>query len=642
MTRISIRGILRTGLLQIPLLAAVAAAEPVGLNVQANRTQVYFGESFTLQVVVTGAESPTDPDISAIKFATVRGLGSRSESRISMSYVNGRASRETVVRRISEYEIMPAKTGDFTAGPVLLKIGTQTYTHPGPAIRVLGVEAQDHVKLTVQASRESVLVEEPFEITLSIVLQQLPAGFADVDPLYPSSPPRITADFLEQQAPEGLEGPNMGQILQQRLVQGRRAGFAINNYQIDTGNFPFFGLQDPANRAAVFRLDRTAITDKGTNCFQYTLPIRYIPKREGTYTFGPVIFKGSVAVGIDNRGQPLEDQVYAIGPAVTVRVIPPPQEGRPPTFIGVISSNLHAEASLDAQTCRVGDSLTLTLTLSGDANFENMTPPTLGDQTSLTRLFRVYDDTVQSRTLEGKRQFTYTMRPIAAGTIELPPIEIAYYDTRTRRYETARTTVLPLRVNETTQVSSESIIDTGQQIAPQVPMQRGWAIGPLLYSPLGAVHTPLAPAPWQITLLLAPMLAMALFTLYRQATPRIRHVLAKRHTRGALGRTLQKLETARDSAAIYQALSFYLADRFHHEGGTLTPADARQLLEANLSSSAAGLPPAAASLLKAIEHHFNAQYTHASAKANPSPVDTPALIKALGEVDVALKSAVKT
>jgi hypothetical protein len=627
---------------QVLAYVGLAAADNISLDVHASRNQVYLGESFNMQVAISGSESTSEPDLTGIKACTIRPLGSRSENRFSLSSVNGRMTRQHVVRRIFEYEIMPAQAGEFRAGPVSMKVGNQAYTHPGPAIRVQGIEDQDQVRITVQASREAVLVEEPFEITLLIFLRRLPSNLADADPIYPSNPPRLNADFFDQQAPEGLEGPNIGQLLQQRLATGRRPGFAINNYQTDPMSIPLFGLHDPFNRTAVFQLDRTAVTENGIHYFQYAFPLRYVPKKEGTYTFGPVVFKGPVAVGLDSHGQPLERQIFAVGPAVTVRVLPPPEEGRPSTFIGVIGSNLVVEASLDAQTCRVGDPLTMTLTLSGSANFEGVVPPVLGNQPSLTRHFKVYDDTVQARTLDGKRQFTYTIRPIAANTIELPPIEVAYYDTQKRRYEVARSTVLPLRVNETTQVGGEIVIEMSPGISPAAPltqMQRGWVIAPLLYSPLGAVHTPLAPTTWHFALLLAPVLAIGSITLYRRGAPRIRQFLAGRHIRGACGRAIRELETARDSAAICRAVSFYLADRLNTTGSTLTPGDARAHIEKRLAFHEAGLPSAADTLLTAFEHHFNAQYAHGTSTADQPPVSDAALAEALINLDRLLENS---
>ncbi|MBN1556902.1 MAG: BatD family protein, partial [Lentisphaerae bacterium] len=408
----------------MPILAAAAS-----LDVAANRADIYLGESVLLTVKVSNGKTHDTPDLSALQDCDVEALGSRGESRSSLSFVNGQWKRTTFSGRIYTYRLTPRKPGVFRAGPITVSADGGALRDPGPRIRVAGIEQQDRVRVRLDASRDTVLVDEPFEIVLSVAIRNMPPPHDAADPLNPEDPPLLSADYLDAAAIEGLETPDVRAILQERLVSDRRtAGFALNNYTVRPdpfdmrSMFDFDALMQP--RAARFRFDRRSDEIDGNPCYVYTLRLAYVPKEEGSYTFGPALFKGPVLTGIE-AGQPDLRRIFAVGPACTVRVVPPPEAGRPASYIGAIGTALDVAASLDAQTCSVGDPLTLTLSLGGDISLDNIEPPALTAQTNLVTNFRIYDDSVRPEREPGQRRYRYTVRPTRAGTLEFPPVEIA-------------------------------------------------------------------------------------------------------------------------------------------------------------------------------------------------------------------------
>ena len=60
-------------------VALPLAAADVTVNVEANRNQLYLGESFILQVNVSGA-GEAEPDLSQIKNSKVRSLASKTSA----------------------------------------------------------------------------------------------------------------------------------------------------------------------------------------------------------------------------------------------------------------------------------------------------------------------------------------------------------------------------------------------------------------------------------------------------------------------------------------------------------------------------------------------------------------------------------
>ena len=537
-------------------VAAAVFAEEVTLDVTASRDEIYQGETFNLTVAVNGADrNVSEPDLSGIDGAKIQFLGSHSNSRSSVTIINGRMTRESYEGRIFSYAIQPTKTGLFRAGPIRVTAAGKSQTHNGVTVKVTGVDQQDKVIAAVKASSTSVLVEEPFNITLSIAVQELPEPYSkNFEPLSPREMPHLNADFLELRQPDpALKGPDLNQIFNP-LIQAGRANtslpaFAINNYQarsIDLSGFDsFFGSDDPFRPQPYrFRLEPKRITLNGKKYIEYTLALTYVPTKEGEQTFGPVTFKGPILTGVSQNRFTMQ-MIYTIGPAVTVRVVPPPDEGRPDTFIGAVGKSMAATATFDTQVCKVGDPVTLTLEVTGPVSVSNMRAPLLNLQPNLTKDFRIYDDSISSDTLPNGKRFKYRVRPMREGTLEFPPISLAYYDTSNRTYAVINTLPIPIQANATTQIATEDLGEAdpaadpnGSRLVETAPKAPGMTL-----SPLGAQNDTLLPPPERIwglavtgpALCLGALLFFPLLGFLRKWREAGRHSGALRHALGALG-----------------------------------------------------------------------------------------------------------
>ena len=563
-------------LLPLPLLAA-----DLSLDVRASREQLYLGESFHLTVKVSGSRRPPKPDLSGIADVRIRSLGARSENRQSIVIVNGRVQRTGFVGRTYTYELTPLKKGRLRAGPIVLHAQAGELTAPGPVITVAGIEAQDSVLISVTTSRDTVLVDEPFLVTLALRLKRLHAPYDAAEPLDPNEPPLLVVPYLQPKPIAGLDGPDVTRLLQGLLTQSRtEPAFRLNDYSLQANPLSdFFG-----GSAARFNFERQARTYDEADYFEYTLRTEYIPREEGSYTFGPVTFKGKVFVDVDASGNGISTPVFAVGSACTVRVVPPPEEGRPASYIGAIGTNMQVSASLDTQTCTVGDPLKLTLTVAGGVSLHNLTIPDLAAQDSLTQLFRVYYDTVQVVTHDDRREFVYTVRPIRHGTLEIPPIEVAYYDAEQRSYRILKTAAIPLRVNEGVHIAEETILNTATNLQlAQSDLHKGQSLvtAPFTMTESGAIPSPLAAAPFQWLIGLAGPGIFGLVILIRHTTERLSRNRNLRRRRMAAVRAASRLRpSAPDpSKAIFDAMAQYLVDRVSPDTHAITPGDVPRILK---------------------------------------------------------------
>ena len=628
--------------LSVSLFSLTALAD-VTLKVTSSRPNIYLGESFNLTIEVNGADRGINtPDLSALPSSDVQFLGQHSNSRSSISIINGRMTRESYEGRVFAYQIKPIKEGAFKAGPIRVTAAGKTITDPGVTVQVAGIERQDAVIATVTASSTSVLVEEPFVITLSVAVAELPDPYAESnEPLHPNFLPQLAADFLEiKQDTSGLKGPDMNQVLNGLIDQsGRQPGFAINNYQtrdMSSGFGRLFGDDDPFRpRPIRFRLAPRKITRANRKYREYTLSLDYTPTKEGEFTFGPLSFKGTVLTDVTADRQAVTKDIYTIGPAVTVRVVPPPDEGRPEWFIGSVGKALKAAAAFDATVCKVGDPLTLTLEVTGPISISNLRTPILNLQPGLTKDFRIYDDNVTADTLPDGKRFKYRVRPTREGTLEFPPIQLAYYDTEARAYKTVTTAPVPIQARATTQIATAA--DNGTEPLAGVldsrtrPLPAG-----ITLDARGTQTEPLLP-PWRfaLALLLAGPLLCLLAVLAAPLIACVQSLRARCRRSGALRHAQSSLRHAGSPGLAAHAVRTYLAERLDVTGSSLTSSETAVLLRKRHVSESASA--ACRDLLAQLDE---AMYRPDATVPLNDIVQS--LLKLLPEIDAALDKTGKT
>ncbi len=127
-------------------------------------------------------------------------------------------------------------------------------------------------------------------------------------------------------------------------------------------------------------------------------------------------------------------EVLASNP-VTVRIDPLPSSGRPDDFGGWVGS-FQVRAELGETRVRAGDSVTLTVTVRGDGILNGLRLPPLPESESL----RAYDDEpeVQGGLAGGRYQSRAVLRralvPMAEGTVQVPSVELVWFDPAQGRY----------------------------------------------------------------------------------------------------------------------------------------------------------------------------------------------------------------
>jgi hypothetical protein len=192
--------------------------------------------------------------------------------------------------------------------------------------------------------------------------------------------------------------------------------------------------------------------------WKYSLPRTFVARQIGTFDFGPVTLKGTFVETIDARRQFTGQDVYAIAEPITVTVKEPPMENRPASYTGAIGE-FSFTAELSPTAAKVGDPMTLTLTLRGDGTREAVRAPDLAELPAVAAAFKVYEATEQDT---GRaRQFTYSLRPLSEQASQFPSVAMTYFDVNEEQYVTLNTDAIPVQIAKAEVLSADEIMRGG-------------------------------------------------------------------------------------------------------------------------------------------------------------------------------------
>ncbi len=158
---------------------------------------------------------------------------------------------------------------------------------------------------------------------------------------------------------------------------------------------------------------------------------------------------GRAPFGFPSFAEP--QKLDATSQQIPVKVIPLPTEGQPANFSGAVGSfTLTANAS-PTDGLKVGDPISIDLTVSGAGNFDALVEPRLSEpadwKTYPTRRFNAEGqiDPVLQPTVERTVNYATVIVPQKAHAM-VPPFEINYFDPAQKKYVTLQTPPIPLKI----------------------------------------------------------------------------------------------------------------------------------------------------------------------------------------------------
>lgn len=537
----------------IPLVVSAASTFGFEATLTIQPPLIQFGEAATLSIEVRDAKRPQQPvlpDVPGLRFASA---GQSTHS----SWVNGKSDSFTAFN----FQIVPQKTGEFTIGPFEYRVDGQTRTLQG-SLKVVGTSGDatqpqswsDIIFARLEVDRASTYVQAPFGITLFIYSRQ---GL------------QMAGDINLQGMPEtGLDG-----LQWQEFQPGREV---INDAIYEVRQFH---TRTRAVSAGLFEFSPTATV-------QVVVPNQ---NRRSRSPFDDPFF-GSMFSQTETRPVELPVEKTAI------EIKPLPSTGKPSGFSGAVGQ-FDFQVTASPIEVHPGDPITLTMTVTGDGNFDRVLPPAAPNNDR----FRQFGDPVR-KPAENSVSFEQVISPRTAEITEIPSIEFSFFDTQSGTYRTIQSQPIPIQVtatgNNTAQVFApeNSIVlqPTETPFATESDLQR-------IYGVLQTVWMKIRP--WLWTLPAALILGLTLFFGRRlqrhrnKDTARIRRQKAPKAAQKALNAATHARKNNDVRAfydALWNALTDYFGHRFNLPPGGVNSSVVLQALEN------AGLDPAAAASLRVL------------------------------------------
>jgi hypothetical protein len=258
---------------------------------------------------------------------------------------------------------------------------------------------------------------------------------------------------------------------------------------------------------------------------------------------------------------------------LSIQVKPLPIDKKPSDFSGAVG-NFKLSGSVDNTELAVNDAITLKLVISGQGNLELINTPEINFPPDFETYEPKITKNIRTSTsgVSGSRTFEYLAIPRSSGDFSVGPIELSYFDPKTRKYETLRTEIFNFHIEKGDQ-SSTSVTYSG--VAQEDIMYLGQDIH---YIKTGTFQLTkkgyfLIASPFFIILLAAPVAILIILSFLlvnmrkrRSDLALVRNKKATRVARKNLKKAKEFLKTQQQEAfytEISRALWGYLSDKFN-------------------------------------------------------------------------------
>lgn len=401
-----------------------AFAQDIRLTATVDQNILTVNDQLKLTLTIHGTQDTAPPSFPNIEgFTLLFGPQISAQTRI----INGEVS----VSKGYTYVLQPAAKGRYTIGPSTVEYRGKVYSSDPITVEVVdtprspGLQTPDLEKLT--------FVELSTDKTESYIYEQVVLSFkfyfqkglpiSDIDYTAPS-----TKNFMEEKLGD------------QRQYEEIRDGIIYNVLELRTALFPMvFG--------------ELVISPAKLKC---NLIIQQRKGRRNTPSdsiFGDAFFDDFF--GREQKRYPIERLTRSI----TIKVKPLPEQGRPRDFKGAVGT-YHMEVSTRVQRVKVGDPITLSMSVYGEGNIQTIGEPVLilnnEDDFKLYPSESNTQITHREDLIRGRKVFNKVIEPQKTDLKFTPAIVFSFFDPRDGEYKTITKEPIPI------------IVETGEQ---EIPIQ---------------------------------------------------------------------------------------------------------------------------------------------------------------------------
>ena len=545
-------------------------ASDLSADAVVDNTDVYTGESFTLQIQVSGSENPEQPDLSNLKDFGVNYLGGSQNSSSSITIINGQMTKNVKKGFVFNYRLTPEKTGTLLIPAITVRSGADTAKTQPIVIVARKPEETNDFKLRLELSKDTCYVGEPVILTVTWYIGKNVNDFNFNLPVIHDKRFEFDDTDIDKQSGKKLYRIRLGD----GEVIGEQGQGLYDGKRYTTISFKKVLI--PV-KLGIIPIDEATVTCSALSGYS----------RRSNDPFSS--FFDDDFFGSSRRA--VYKTVVVPSNTLSLKVRELPTEGKPANFSGNIG-NYKIETSASPLKVNVGDPITLTITLSGPEYLKHVELPPLNGQADFKNRFKIPDDMASGEIKGNSKIFTQTIRPLNANVKEIPPVELPYFNTEKGEYMIAKSDPIPLTVKETkviTLLDAEGKTETPVAGNDIESLGKGIAFNYEDMSVIEKRHlTPLScfmAGPWPYIVFPLPCLFFILFAgvaISRKRNDDPNKVLSRK----ALGRLKKNLNDAQKTTPdkafemVLDSFREYLGVKLRLPSGrAITFSDARQKLE---------------------------------------------------------------
>ncbi|HSV97620.1 MAG TPA: BatD family protein [Spirochaetota bacterium] len=369
----------------ITLLIAAPALFGLSAKTVIEPARVRVGEAATLLITIDGADVPDPVSVPEVEGLSIAFTGTRR----SFQFINGKAHSETAVT----FRVVPERSGSFAIPPVVLKRGGETIR--SSAVTFLAYAGSAHsprgtgpVGGLVRVSKQNVVAGEPVLLRFYLVHTGVDITRATVFDKMPA-----VRGFLLKQVDETLPDESV-RTERGEFIKSHVATFAA--VPLESGRFAVGGGSVSVT---------VAETDPGS--------------------FFPFVVPSTRRVDFDT---------------IAVMVNPLPAAGRPAGFRGDVGI-FSLKAEFPDQAFSAFTEFRLKVKVAGRGNLLSLSRPEYAkvDGLSIIGSDGAVRLAVANGSIEGEREFIFTIIPQRPGSFILPGLGLSFFNPASGRYELART-----------------------------------------------------------------------------------------------------------------------------------------------------------------------------------------------------------
>ncbi|TWU51308.1 BatD family protein [Rubripirellula reticaptiva] len=428
------------------------AASAADVAIAISSKQAYVGMPVTLQIRVDDASGTVQPEIPDVDGLSIVSVG-RPQISSQIVTFNGRQQTNRT-SMIYQYEVTAERAGEFVIPPIKITGGGAATITEAVRFTAEKSETGDTMFVEIVGEKDKVFVGQSLNVTLKIWVlpyhdeeKNLTLGESE---MWRSISKQTNWGPFEKSL-EKLAGNRQrpgGREVIRTDSKGKSRNYFL--YEIDATIYPTHAGKISADDVRIVLNYPVSI---GRRRDPFASMFEAMDSQFGRSAFQDDFFRGFTSGLAVTSVRP----VVAEATAQSIEVVAIPSEGRPDDYVGAVGQySIDAEAS--DTNVKVGDPITLTLTINGTGPMDLVRAPPLASQSTLTEKFKVAEDDLAGFVQGQRKLFQTTIRPKSEDVSKIPPIAFTFFDPETGKFVTVASDPISIDVQPGDMLALDSVV----------------------------------------------------------------------------------------------------------------------------------------------------------------------------------------